>query len=148
MRLAPLLLVVALVGLPACSQNGAPATSPKVIIDTADRGAFDALRAFQLSEEAAYHAKLPWPTPAQHQSINVKVSRAYQLIVDVATIGIDLPPGNTLTVADLDVIAQLSTIVADIVALTRSGAAANLQTAAVTAQTKVAVLTTAVKGTP
>ena len=142
-----LILALALTLLPACSQNGAPAPAPKVVIDTADRAAYTALRTFQIAEEAAYHARLPWPTPTQHQSINAVVSQAYALVISVANLGITLPPGARLSAADLVVVGQLTQIVADLVALTRS-ADPTTAAAARTAQTKVTALTSAVKGTP
>jgi hypothetical protein len=145
MRIGTLVLVVAFLGLPACSQHGAPATSPKVVIDTADRAAFTALRAFQTAEEAAYHSRLPWPTPAQHITVNGKVSQGYALIISVANLGIALPPGASLSLADLAVIGQLTQVVADIVALTRTADPAT-QAAATATQTQVTALTAAVQG--
>lgn len=119
--------------------------SPKVTIDRADHAALASVRAFQLSEEAAWHASAVWPTAVQHADINGKVSQAYQLIVAVANLGISLPPGATLTAADLAAVAQLAQVVADLVALTQRATPAVQQQAAA-AQQRVAALRAAVLG--
>ena len=154
-----LLLIALLFTLPACAS--AP---PKVVIDRADRAAYLAVRGFQTLEEVAWHSRLAWPTPKQHADINAKVSQAYQLIVDVANLGISLPPGSKLTMEDLAAVTKLTAVVADIVALTqcasadviRDGATSELapcvsasaavRQAATSAQSKVETLAASVKG--
>ncbi len=119
--------------------------TPKVVVSTADRAAYEAIRAFQVAEESAYHAKLPWPTDQQHRDINAKVSQAYTLVIDVANLGLALPPGGKLTAADLAAVGQLTQAVADIVALA-APAPPNVQQAALTAQAKAQALASSVGG--
>jgi hypothetical protein len=107
-----LILVALLLTLPACAGR-----SVKQNLDTADRAAFASLRAFQVSESAAYHAKLPWPTPDQHQQIGAKLSQAYTLVIDVAEAGIALQPGASLPAALQAEMIILTKTVLDIVAL-------------------------------
>jgi hypothetical protein len=143
----PLALVV-LIGSAACAPktSGAPPPTPKVIVDTVDRPAYTAVRAFQVAEAIAYHTKpqLPWPSDAQHQQIGVKLGQAYTLIVDVANAGILLPPGGKLSVKDLAALSALTNVVADLVALAQAAPPA-IQTAAAAAQTKAGELVTSVQ---
>ena len=142
-RRLSLALGLAVVLLASSGSSCSTHVAPKVVIDTADRAAYDALRTFQTAEEAAWHANAGWPTPEQHKTINGKVSKAYTLIIDVARIGIALPPGSTLSIADLAVVAQLTTAVADIVDLANG---TSVQTQATAAQTKVGALVAGVSG--
>lgn len=139
-RQRPRVVVALLVLLSACG-----GVSPKVTIDRADRAAFTSVRGFQLAEEQQWHARAAWPTAEQHRAVNVKVSQAYQLIIDTASLGIALPPGSKLSAADLAAVIRLEQVVTDIVALARS-APTNVQQAATAAQSKVGVLVSAVKG--
>lgn len=106
------LALVSLVIWSACA-----ARTPKIIIDQADRTAYVSTRAFQTAEEAAWHAKAPWPTAEQHQQIGAKLSGLYQAIIDVANIGIALPPGTNLSAADLAALSQLTQLVTDLTTL-------------------------------
>ncbi len=108
-----LLCVVALI------VAGCATLSPKATVDKYTRLAYTSTRAFQTTEEAAWHAHAPWPTGPEHQALNAKVSQVYALITAVANTGIALPPGKTLSVADLALIGNLEQVVADLLALVR-----------------------------
>ncbi len=128
---------------PACGGK----TPPKVVIDVADRGAYQALRALDVAEEAAYHAKGPWPTPPQHQAVSQKFSAAYQAVIDVANLGVALPRGATLSAADLAVVGKLTTVVGDMAVLVGApGAGHDIATAFQAFQAKATALVNSVKG--
>lgn len=133
-------LLVTLTGA-ACAGH----LSPKVAIDQYDRAAYTSVRSFQVAEEAAWHAKASWPTAAQHQDINAKVSRVYQLIIDTANLGVALPPGSSLSAADLAIIGNLQTVVADLVVLVKGAPPATV-TAAGAIQTQTNNLVAKAKG--
>jgi hypothetical protein len=138
--LIPLLIAIGLVTA-ACPGK----LSPKVGVDVADRTAYSALVAFDVAEESAYHAHAVWPTPAQHIAISVKLSQAYQAVVDVAHVGIALPPGSQLSTADLAAVGKLTTVVADIAALVGApGVGADITTTFNSFQAKASALVTSV----
>lgn len=128
------LVLIALFFVVACGP-----VSVKQQIHKADRVAFEALRTFQVVETAAYHARAPWPTDAQHQQIGGKLSQAYTLVIDVANAGIALRPGMPLPAQLVAEIAQLTALVADVVALS-TGAPLETRTLATGAQQKTATL--------
>jgi hypothetical protein len=125
---------------------GCGGVSPKVQIDRADRGAFQALRAFQLSETAAFRVSAPWPTADQHKQIGAKLSEAYTLVIDVANIGIALQPGQPLSAAAVSELDQLSKTVADVVALVSPNAGPDVKSKADDASSAVKSLINIVKG--
>lgn len=135
-------LVVLLALAPACAGH----LSVKQTIDSADRTAYTALRAFQVAEEAAWHAKQAWPTAAQHQQIGAKLSAAYAGIVDLATLGLDLQPGQALPPQAAALIADTTRAVVDLTAIVSAGAAQNIQQQLAGARVKVATLVDQVKG--
>lgn len=126
----------------ACAGN----LSVKQQIDRQDRVAFASLRAFQVTESAAYHAGSPWPTPEQHQKIGAALSKAYDLVVDVAQAGIALKPGAPLSAQVQAESVQLTKLVADVISLTTSQAPPNAQSAAAQAQRDVSSLVATVIG--
>jgi hypothetical protein len=134
--------LVAFVALFVISCGG---LSVKQQIDRADRTAFASLRAFQTTESAAYHAKLPWPTDTQHQQIGAALSKAYDLVIDVAQAGLALKPGDPLPTQLQAEISQLTKLVGDVFALSKT-APPNIQDAATKAQKDTATLVTAVGG--
>jgi len=105
--------------------------SPKAAIDRADRSAYVALRTFQQAETGAWQTRQRWLSADRHIEINRRVSAAYQLIADVANLGISLPPGSHFTVDDLAALAKLTQVVADILQLTKGAPPAVQQQAAV-----------------
>jgi hypothetical protein len=122
------LLVALGLSITGCAGN----LTPKVVIDKADSTAYVSTRAFQEAEEIAWHAKAPWPSAAQHQVIGTKLSGIYQSIIDVANIGLALPPGTTLSLADLAAVAQLEQLVVDLSTLISPPAVPTAPTAATT----------------
>jgi len=124
---------------------GCGGVSPKVAIDRADRAAYVALRTFQVQEQAAWHGRAAWLSADRHVEINRRVSAAYQLIADVANLGISLPQGSHFTVDDLAALAKLTQVVADIIQLTK-GAPPVVQQDAAALQRTAAALKAAVAG--
>lgn len=116
-KVAMILLAVALGGLALTSQACAHNLSPKVTIDVADRTAYAALRVVDVDEETMYHANASVITPAMHKQISAKISQAYALVIDVANLGVNLPAGAKLSAADLQIVGQLTQVVADVAAL-------------------------------
>lgn len=136
------LMVLALGSFIACAHP-----SPKVVIDVADRTAYQALRAFDTAEETAYHAKGIWPTAAQHQAISAKFSEAYQAVVDVASLGASLPAGAKLSAADLAVVGKLTVIVDDLAKLLgQPGVGTDVAAKFAAFQTKAAALVASIGG--
>jgi hypothetical protein len=139
-RLLFVLLIAS--GLTACAHH----YSAKVTIDVSDRTAYAALRTFDAAEEALYHQKTAWPTVAQHEAISAQISKAYQAVVDVANIGLLLPPGGQLSTADLSKIGALEKNIADLAGLISPTAGAAIQDAYATFKTQASALIAAVKG--
>lgn len=141
-RLAAIIVAMALVSN-ACALHG----SPKMKIDQADRRAFEALRAFQLAETAAFKAGAPWPSAEQHQQIGAKLSGAYTLVIDVAQIGLAMQPGDTTISAEaqrqLGLLAQTST---DLVALVSPAAGQAIQSKIVAVKIALGVLAASIQG--
>lgn len=136
------LLAVALVISTGCAGT----LSVKQTIDRADRTAYTALRSFQVAEEAAWHSKQAWPTAAQHQQIGAKLSLAYTGVVDLATLGLDLQPGQPLPPQAAKLIADTTQAVVDLTGIVSAGAAQTLQQKIADAKAKVAALVDQVKG--
>jgi len=142
-HIVSLISVVLFAGLlSACAHN----LSPKVTIDVADRTAYAALRVVDVDEETLYHQKGAWPTPAQHVDISKKLSQGYGLIIDVANIGLAVPPAGKLSTADLAKVTQLGGLVADLVSLASPATGAKIQTDIQTFVSKANALINAVKG--
>lgn len=140
-KIAMLLLACVLgASLSACG----PA-SVKQQIDRDDRVAFESLRTFQTLESGAYHAKLPWPTAAQHQAIGAKLSTAYTLVIDVANAGLVLKTGVPASAQLITEAATLAKLVSEIVDLAKL-APVNVSDAAAKAQTTTTALVTHVTG--
>ncbi len=133
------------IGLALSGLVGCGPISVKQQIDRSDRVAFEALHLFQTLESGAYHAHAPWPTVVQHQEIGAKLSQAYTLVVDVAHAGLALQTGAPIPAQLAAEVRQLTTLVADIVALAQTAPPA-VKAQAVTAQQKMAALTQAVTG--
>jgi hypothetical protein len=122
-------LALSLVGV-GCASSGS--LTPKVQIDRWDRAAAGSVRAFQLVEQASWQAKADWDTPATHHKIAVLLGGdpnctatpttpcapgIYDLIIDVANIGLKLPAGTGLSVADLRAVSALEAAVQDLVSI-------------------------------
>lgn len=137
-----LILVLLLASVPACAGQ----LAPKQTIDRADRTAYAALRSFQVAEETAWHSKQTWPTAAQHQAIGAKLSLAYSGVVSLATLGLDLQPGQPLPAQAAKLIADTTQAVVDIVAVVNAGAATGLQQQIADAKAKVGLLVSQVQG--
>lgn len=120
--------------------------SPKQQIDRADRTAYAALRGFQQAETAAYHAKAVWPTPAQHQQIGAKLSVAYQGVIDLAGLGLDIKTGQPLPPQAAKLIADLAQTVVDLTALVSPSASAELQAKVTQVKSTINVLIANVQG--
>ena len=120
--------------------------SVKVQVDRADRGAFQALRSFQLAEGAAFKVHAPWPTADQHKSIGDKLSKSYTLVIDVAQIGIDLQPGQSLPAAASAELDELIKTVGDLAALVGQPATPEARAKMDAATSAVKALVAIVKG--
>lgn len=146
-----LILTTLCLAATACATTGS--TSPKVTIDRLDRGAVGAVRAFQLIEQASWQAKAGWDTPSTHRRIAVLLGGdpscapptpcppgIYDLIIDVANIGLALPPGATLSAADLQAVGALKTAVTDLVAIASPSTDPQVKEKASTAQRAIQAL--------
>lgn len=91
--------------------------SVKQQIAVADRAAFTALRGLQVAETAAWKAQAPWPTTPQHQQIGAKLAIAYQGIIDIATLALDIQPGQPTPYQVQSLIASVLRAVADLSSL-------------------------------
>lgn len=120
--------------------------SVKQQIDRADRTAFVALRGFQQAETAAYHARALWPTAAQHQQIGAKLSFAYQGVIDLATLGLDVRTGQPLPPQAAKLIVDLTATVVDLVGLVLPSASADLQAKVTQVKASINLLIANVQG--
>lgn len=132
--------LVAVLLLTACHH-----TPPKVAIQQADRAAYTSLRAFQVAEEQAWHAKAAWPDATTHQAIGRTLSGAYTLVIDVAQAGLALQDGQPVPTQIAAELTQLTTLVADLVRLATK-APADVQAKASDARVSTTALVAAVKG--
>lgn len=139
MKRLALLLVAALVF------GNCGGISVKQQIDRDDRVAFESLRLFQLSETAAFRARAPWPTAAQHQQIGAKLSQAYDLVIDVANAGLALQPGVAASDQIVTETVLLLKLVGEIVTLAQA-APPNVVSQAIKAHADTQALTQTVTG--
>jgi hypothetical protein len=145
------------VAMPGCSVL----PTPKVAIDTLDRSTYTAARAFQQAVEADYAAHQAWPTFSERHRINVVLGGdptcvpsatlvckkgLYDLVVDVANIGINLPPGAQLSIEDLKICRALEQAMLDLTSLVSTTAAQTIQDKATALTTTASTLLASVKG--
>jgi hypothetical protein len=137
-----IVIAVLLIGVPACGTVNS--LTVKRDIDKYDRIAFESLHAFQQTEEALWHSKAGWPTADQHALNGRALSTAYTLVGIVAKAGIDLKPGDPLPAVLIQELTDLTSAVAQIVALSQNGPAA-VHAQAIDAQTQTASFVSAVQ---
>ncbi len=157
-RIGMWLLVLGLAG----AGLGAACVHPvKVTIDVADRTAYTSARALQKAVEADYQAHQPWPSFEERRKINILLGGdptcqpsatvvckkgIYDLVVDVANIGLALPPGGKLSADDLKNIGLLEKAVTDLVSIVSTKASQSIQDKTAEFNTKAGTLLAVVKG--